>query len=71
MVNFVIFYRDPKKCFSPLRVSQHDWQKIETNHDKSFKIQQDKISLLRREHGVAHEEESYKELKNSFIFCFK
>ena len=28
MVDFDIFYRDWKKCFCPLRISLHDWQKI-------------------------------------------
>ena len=34
MVEFDIFYRDPKKCFSPLRISLHDWRKIETIRDR-------------------------------------
>ena len=29
MVEFEIFYRDPKNFFSPLRISIHDWRKIE------------------------------------------
>ena len=35
MVEFDIFYRDSKKCFSPLRISLHEWRKIETIRDKS------------------------------------
>ena len=38
---------------------------------KKFKIQQDKLSPLMRKHGVAHEEKSDKELKNSLGFWFK
>ena len=34
MVEFDIFYRDPKKCFSPLRISLHGWHKIETIRDR-------------------------------------
>ena len=37
MVEFDIFYRDPKKCFSPLRTSIHDWGKIETIRDRRYK----------------------------------
>ena len=69
MVEFDIFYRDPKKCFSPLRISLHDWRKIETIRDKRYKkeklkVQQDNLALFRRKHGVALEEESDKELEN-------
>ena len=32
------------------------------------KVQQDNLALFRRKHGVAHEEESDKELKNQLIF---
>ena len=69
MVEFDIFYRDPKKCFSPLRFSIYDWQKIETNRDRRYKkeklkVQHDNLALLRRKYGVAHEEESDKELEN-------
>ena len=69
MVEFDIFYRDPKKCFSPLRISLHDWQKFETACDRRYmkeklKVQQDNLALFRRKHGVAHEEESDKELEN-------
>ena len=65
---FDIYYRDPKKCFSPLRISLHDWRKIETIPDTSYKkeklkVQEDNLALFRRKHGVAHEEESDKELK--------
>ena len=67
MVEFDIFYRDPKKCFSPLRISLHDWRKIETICDRRYKkeklkVQQDNLTLFRRKHGVAHEEVSDKEL---------
>ena len=69
MVEFDIFYRDPKKCFSPLRISLHDWRKIQTTCKRRYKkeklkVQQDKLALFRRKHGVAHEEESDKELEN-------
>ena len=69
MVEFDIFYRDPKKCFSPLRISLHDWRKIETIRDRRYKkeklkVQQDNLALFRRKRGVAHEEESDKELEN-------
>ena len=72
---FDIFYRDPKKCFSPLRISLHDWRKIETIPDTSYKkeklkVQEDNLALFRRKQGVAHEEESDKELKNNSIFVF-
>ena len=33
MLEFDIFYRDRKKCFSPLKIFLHDWQKIETIRD--------------------------------------
>ena len=67
---FDIFYRDPKKCFSPLRISLHDWRKIEKIPDTSYKkeklkVQEDNLALFRRKQGVAHEEESDKELKNT------
>ena len=69
MVEFDIFYRDPKKCFSPLRISIYDWQKIETIRDRRYKkeklkVQLHNLALFRRKHGVAHEEESDKELEN-------
>ena len=69
MVDFDIFYRDPKKCFSPLRISIHDWRKIETIRDRRYKkeklkVQLHNLAMFRRKHGVAHEEESDKELKN-------
>ena len=68
MVDFDIFYREPKKCFRPLRITPHDWRKIGTIRDKKFKkeklnVQQDIIALLRRKHGVAYEEESDNELE--------
>ena len=69
MVEFDIFYRDPKNCFSPLRISIHDWRKVETIRDRRYKkekfnVQHDNLTLFRRKHGVPHEEESDKELKN-------
>ena len=69
MVEFGIFYRDPKECFSPLKLSLHGWRKIETIRDRRYKkeklkIQQDNLALFRRKHVVAHEKESDKELKN-------
>ena len=75
MVEFDIFYRDPKKCFSRVRVSLNDWRKIETIRDtrykkEKFKFQKDNLALFRRKHGVAHEEESDKELENNSIFVF-
>ena len=68
-VEFDIFYRDPKKCFSPLRIDLDDWRKIETIRDTRYKkeqlkVQQDNSALFRRKNGVAHEEESDSELKN-------
>ena len=73
LVELDIFYRDPKKCFSPLRISIHDWRKIETIHDRrqrkeKLKFQHDKLALFSRKHGVAHEEESDKELESLLIF---
>ena len=69
MVEFDIFYRDPKKCFSPLRISIHGWQKTETIRDrrykkKKLKDKQDNLALFRRKYGVANEEKSDKELEN-------
>ena len=69
MVEFDIFYRDPKKCLSPLRIYLHDWRKVETIRDrrykkKKLKNQQDNLVPFRRKHGVALEEESDKELEN-------
>ena len=69
MVKFDIFYRDPKKCFSTLRISLHDWRKIETIRDTRYKkeklkVRQDNLALFRRKHGVAHEEESDKQLES-------
>ena len=68
MVEFDIFYRDPKKCFIPLRISIHDWRKFETICERRYKkeklkVQHDNLALFRRKHGVAHEEESDKELQ--------
>ena len=34
MIELDIFYRDLKKCFSPLRISIYDWRKIETIRDR-------------------------------------
>ena len=42
-------------------------KKIEIIRDKKYKnlkIQQNNLSLLRRKHGVAHEEESDKEIES-------
>ena len=69
MIEFDIFYRDPKKCFSPLRNSLDNWRKIETIRDRRYKkeklkVQQDHLARFRRKHGVAHEEESDNELEN-------
>ena len=52
LFEFNIFYRDPKKFFSPLRISLHDWQKIQTIRDRRYKkeklkIQRDNLALLR------------------------
>ena len=33
IVEFDKFYRDPKKCFNPLRISLNDWRKFETIRD--------------------------------------
>ena len=61
MFEFDIFYRDPKKCFSPLRNFHEDWRKIETicgtrYRKEKLKVQQENLALFRRKHGVAHEE---------------
>ena len=37
---------------------------IEGTRRKKLKVQQDNLALFRRKHGVAHEEESDKELEN-------
>ena len=63
---FDIFYRDPKKCLSPLRISLHDWRKIETIRERRYKkeklkVQQNNLALFRRKHGVAYEDGSDKE----------
>ena len=36
---------------------------------KNCRPQHDNLALLRREHGVAHEEENDKELENYLRFC--
>ena len=69
MVEFDIFYREPKKCFSPLRISIHDRRKIVTIRDRRYKkeklkVHHDNLALFRKKHGVAHEEESDKKLEN-------
>ena len=74
MVEFDVFYRDPKKCSTPLRIFLNDWQKIETTRDgryrrKQLKVQQDNLALFRRKHGVAHEEKNDNEFKNYLNFC--
>ena len=38
-----IFYRDLKKCFSPLRISLHDWRKIEKICEKRYKKEKLKV----------------------------
>ena len=68
LVEFDIFYRDPKKSCSPLRIFLDDWRKIETICDRRYKKEKLKVielnlALFRRKHGVAHEEESDKELE--------
>ena len=55
--------------FQSPKNSLHDWPKIEAIRGRrykkeNFKVQQDILALFRRSHGVAHEEESDKELKN-------
>ena len=59
MDEFEIFYRDLKKCFSPLRVSLYGWRKIEKICDRrykkeKFKVEHDNLALFRRKYGVAH-----------------
>ena len=69
MVEFDIFFKDPKKCFSPLGNSLHDWQKkepfvIKGIGKKNLRFNRIFLSLLRRKHSVAHDdEERDKELK--------
>ena len=75
MVEFVSFYRDPKKCFSPSRVSLQDWLKIEIFRDRRYKkvklkVQQNNLALFRRKYGVAHEEECDNQLKINSFFDF-
>ena len=36
LVECDIFYRDAKKCFSPLRISLHDWRKSKTILDRRY-----------------------------------
>ena len=74
LVEFAIFYRDPKKCFSPLRIALRDWRKNETIRDTRYKkeklkVQEDNLALFRRKYGVAYEEERDKELKHKLNFC--
>ena len=69
LIEFDVFYRDPKKCLSPLTNSQHDWQKIETIRDRKYKkeklkVRQENLALFRRKHSVAREGESDNELEN-------
>ena len=64
-INFDIYYRDPKKFFSTLRISLHDWRKIETILEKRYEkeklnVQQGNLALFRKKQGVAFEEESDK-----------
>ena len=61
MVELDIFYRDPKNCFSP--------RTIETIQERRYRketkmIQQDNLSLLKRKHGVAQENERDNKLEN-------
>ena len=68
MVEFEIFYRDPKKVFSLLRVYLHAWQKIERIRDTRYKkeklkVQQNNLALFRIKNGVA-QKQSDNELKN-------
>ena len=68
MVEFEIFYRDPKKVFSLLRVYLHAWRKIERIHDTRYKkeklkVQQNNLALFRIKNGVA-QKQSDNELKN-------
>ena len=69
LVDFDIFFRDPRRPFSPLRNFLLDWRKIETTCDRKFmkeklKVRQNNLALFKRKFGVAHEEESENELKN-------
>ena len=69
MDEFDISYRDPMKCFSPLRISLYGWRKIESIPDRrykkeKFKVQHDNLALFRRKNGVAHIEGSDSELEN-------
>ena len=75
MVEFDIFHWDPKKCFSPLRISVQVRRNIETIRDRrnkkeKLKVQQDNLALFRRKRGVAHEEEKDKKLEKWLIFWF-
>ena len=72
-LEFDIFYRNLKKCFSPLRIHLHDWQKL-----KQFVIQGTRkkkrkfnriTQLFRRKHGVEQEDESDNKLENQLNFC--
>ena len=36
-VEFDLFYRDPKKCSIPLRISLHNWRKFEAICDRRNK----------------------------------
>ena len=54
MVEYDIFDRDPKKFFSPLRISLHDWRSIETICQRRYrkeklKVQQEVLALFRRQ----------------------
>ena len=69
MDEFEIFYRDPKKCFSPLRVSLYGWRIIETIRDRRYKkeklnVQLDNLDLFRRKNGVVHIEDSDSQLES-------
>ena len=54
-----ICYRDPKKCFTTLRVPLHGWRKIETVRDRKYKKKKQKknnriIYLCREENMMLH-----------------
>ena len=67
VVNFDIYYRDPKKFFSTLRNSLPDWRKTVTILEKQYKkeklnVQQGTLALFRRRQDVTLKDECDKEL---------
>ena len=75
MVEFDLFCKNLKFCFSPIKFPLHDSRRVETLRDRRYKeenllIQQDKLSLLGRNHGVALDEETHNKLENEIGFCF-